>query len=199
MKATHFGTCQICGNRQKAPDGLLSLHGYTVEHGWFSGTCHGARELPFEQDRSVLGQVITDFQDYIVEKQKYLDDVINGAEDYKVMVRTRSNGFGARSKKHWVNFVSGGYDPDTHQDSFLIDPEGLIDEYNKLERFNNDYNFDENGMIRFTPYYYTDECPRQKEIYVAVLTREVNRMNAQLDTLKARYDSWEPKELEPIK
>ena len=46
--ATHSGTCQGCGHHQKLPGGKLSLHGYTVQWGFFSGTCDGARELPYE-------------------------------------------------------------------------------------------------------------------------------------------------------
>ena len=46
--ATHTGSCQGCGHTQKLPGGKLSLHGYTVAWGFFSGTCDGARELPYE-------------------------------------------------------------------------------------------------------------------------------------------------------
>jgi hypothetical protein len=48
MKATHSGHCQACGSLQKLPNGKLSLHGYKVMGGFFSGVCRGARELPFE-------------------------------------------------------------------------------------------------------------------------------------------------------
>lgn len=48
MAATHRGHCQVCGSLQKLPKGKLSLHGYTVAYGFFSGICTGARELPFE-------------------------------------------------------------------------------------------------------------------------------------------------------
>lgn len=41
-KATHSGECQCCGRKQKLPKGRLSNHGYTVEWGFFSGTCFGA-------------------------------------------------------------------------------------------------------------------------------------------------------------
>jgi hypothetical protein len=53
-KATHKGECQICGSTQKLPDGRLSLHGYTTRWGFFSGTCSGARELPWELDSSLV-------------------------------------------------------------------------------------------------------------------------------------------------
>jgi hypothetical protein len=53
-KATHRGTCQVCGCIQKLPGGFLSLHGYTVNWGFFSGVCHGAGFLPFEQDKGLV-------------------------------------------------------------------------------------------------------------------------------------------------
>jgi hypothetical protein len=46
--ATHFGECQGCGRVQKLPGGALSLHGYTVDWGFFQGTCGGAKHLPYE-------------------------------------------------------------------------------------------------------------------------------------------------------
>src|SRR5262245_3379925 len=48
-KATHFGTCQICGAVQKLPGGKLAKHGYTVSQwGFFAGTCSGSDHKPFE-------------------------------------------------------------------------------------------------------------------------------------------------------
>lgn len=56
MKATHNGTCQVCGRLQKLPAGILSSHGYTVDWGYFSGVCFGAREKPLETSRAVLDE-----------------------------------------------------------------------------------------------------------------------------------------------
>lgn len=58
MKATHNGTCQICGHFQKLPNGKLSKHGYTKRWGFFSGTCYGAKELPFELSKGLIDQAI---------------------------------------------------------------------------------------------------------------------------------------------
>lgn len=44
------------------PNGLLSLHGYTVSHGYFSGTCVGSKELPFEQSCELVKLFITSAQ-----------------------------------------------------------------------------------------------------------------------------------------
>lgn len=53
-KATHYGECQVCGCRQKLPNGKLSLHGYTKRWGFFEGTCCGANELPFELSKDLI-------------------------------------------------------------------------------------------------------------------------------------------------
>ena len=61
-KATHKGECQVCGSTQKLPDGQLSLHGYTTRWGFFSGTCSGARELPWELDSSLVADAVLSAQ-----------------------------------------------------------------------------------------------------------------------------------------
>jgi hypothetical protein len=57
--ATHSGHCQACNSLQKLPNGLLSLHGYTVGHGFFSGICHGARALPYELSCDLIKMCVT--------------------------------------------------------------------------------------------------------------------------------------------
>jgi hypothetical protein len=53
-KATHNGTCQACGRDQAVrANGLLAKHGYTVDFGFFNGTCHGSDHLPLEHDTKV--------------------------------------------------------------------------------------------------------------------------------------------------
>jgi hypothetical protein len=53
-KAINDGTCQICGCRQRLPNGRLAKHGYTTRWGFFSGTCTGSGELPFEQSVGLI-------------------------------------------------------------------------------------------------------------------------------------------------
>ncbi len=67
MKATHNGECQICGAKQALPGGRLSKHGYTVKWGFFSGVCHGAGELPFEQSKDAIAAVIANVETQIAE------------------------------------------------------------------------------------------------------------------------------------
>ncbi len=54
MKATRKGTCQVCGRGQKLPAGNLSTHGYTVDWGYFNGTCPGTGAEPLETSRALL-------------------------------------------------------------------------------------------------------------------------------------------------
>jgi len=49
-------TCQICGRAIKSAKGLIAHHGYQRPgHGWQTGSCYGARHLPFEVSRDTLG------------------------------------------------------------------------------------------------------------------------------------------------
>lgn len=64
-KATHYGTCQLCGSLQKLPDGVLALHGYQVDWNQFHGICHGAGQLPFEQSKDFAEAQIKRSEDYL--------------------------------------------------------------------------------------------------------------------------------------
>ena len=58
MKATHYGTCQICNSLQKAPGGRLAKHGYDVAYGFFNGICRGSHELPYEVSNELLVSIL---------------------------------------------------------------------------------------------------------------------------------------------
>ena len=64
-KATHKGTCQVCGSVQKLPNGRLSKHGYTTRFSFFEGVCAGAGELPFEQSIDLIQGYIDDSRDCV--------------------------------------------------------------------------------------------------------------------------------------
>lgn len=91
-KATHTGTCQCCGATQKLPNGKLSKHGYTVEHGWFEGVCFGAGELPFEQSKDLIEGLIERATDRAAELRIMADEYLNNpsAEGIKHSVYVRT-------------------------------------------------------------------------------------------------------------
>jgi hypothetical protein len=66
-KATHYGTCQLCGSLQKLPDGVLALHGYQVEWHQFHGSCRGSGHLPFEQSKDIAEQQIALSEEFLAK------------------------------------------------------------------------------------------------------------------------------------
>jgi len=64
-KATHYGTCQLCGSSQKLPSGVLALHGYQIHWHQFEGTCSGSGQLPFEQSKDVAEEQIKRSEAYL--------------------------------------------------------------------------------------------------------------------------------------
>lgn len=56
--ATHNGTCQVCGREQARRARGLAKHGYTVDHGFFSGTCDGSGSLPVEEGTDKLDATV---------------------------------------------------------------------------------------------------------------------------------------------
>jgi len=52
-KATHIGTCQICGAAHKVVRGGIAKHGYTVG-GYYRGVCDGSDAAPYERGTGAL-------------------------------------------------------------------------------------------------------------------------------------------------
>ncbi len=58
-KAKASRTCQICARAIFAESGLIAHHGYKRPgDGQQTASCYGARQLPFERSRAVLGRLI---------------------------------------------------------------------------------------------------------------------------------------------
>ena len=57
-KATHNGTCQVCGRLQAVRPYGLAHHGYTTSFGYFQGTCRGSRENPVETHIDLLTSTV---------------------------------------------------------------------------------------------------------------------------------------------
>jgi hypothetical protein len=69
-------TCQCCGRAILAETGTIAHHGYERPgHGWQTGSCVGAKELPFEVSRDRLGTMITNWRERLVTMKKHLADV----------------------------------------------------------------------------------------------------------------------------
>lgn len=65
-KATHYGTCQLCGSLQKLPNGVLANHGYQVEWNEYVGICRGSHHAPFELSKDLAEAELQRCEDYLV-------------------------------------------------------------------------------------------------------------------------------------
>lgn len=88
-KATHRGTCQVCGRVQavNAKTGMLAKHGYTVEWGWFEGTCRGSDHLPFEKSCELVKESIVWAEERLVYLAKKIEETKEWTLDSEVKAR----------------------------------------------------------------------------------------------------------------
>jgi hypothetical protein len=99
-KATHSGECQICGKRQKLPNGLLSNHGYSVKWNMFLGICPGAIVLPYELSCDAI-------KENLVHVQSRIDNL--EARLLEIQLRTGSIGYVMLYKSPTWEDRTGGY------------------------------------------------------------------------------------------
>jgi hypothetical protein len=67
-KATHYGTCQLCGSLQKLPNGVLASHGYQVDWNQFHGICSGSGHPPFEQSKDLATETVRGAEKFLKTK-----------------------------------------------------------------------------------------------------------------------------------
>lgn len=89
-KATHNGTCQACG-RQHAVNtktGKVAKHGYTKQHGWFSGTCAGSDRAPLEVSKDYAIKTVHQVATQAAEIEKRCADA-STIEEVETHVRNQ--------------------------------------------------------------------------------------------------------------
>lgn len=75
------GHCQVCGNVQAVIRGnTMSKHGYTREHGWFNGVCHGEHHQPIELSREYADRVIASISKECADLEKRIFNLHTGEE-----------------------------------------------------------------------------------------------------------------------
>jgi hypothetical protein len=77
---THRGTCQACGHVQAVDNAsqLVAKHGYTVDWGYFNGTCQGSGKAPAEHDVSLTNTVIRFCTEAAASHDDSITDLKNG-------------------------------------------------------------------------------------------------------------------------
>lgn len=104
--ATHQGTCQCCGSTQKLPKGVLSQHGYTRKWGFFEGVCQGHGYKPYEEDSSLIPNLIASAEDRLKKEKEFYARV---EADTESIFRHTGNGYKADSvyekdgKHYWTS------------------------------------------------------------------------------------------------
>lgn len=114
--------CQCCGRLIMANTGAIAHHGYQRPAGWYSQTasCMGARALPFEVSRDVLGQMIAAMQDHLERQQASRARIEADAQPLHFSYRMRRD-YGLKIDR-WVEVT---------RDTFEIVQEGYADELRK--------------------------------------------------------------------
>lgn len=130
--AEFFGTCQCCGAVQKLPKGVLSLHGYTVSHGFFAGVCRGARYQPFEKSCDQVKRYIDEAQRSISELKATREAILS--ETAIAYVHVYQGSRRGRSSYEWMRLPVTA-EPCTIQDFNGVDVPGIADPPNRDEQF----------------------------------------------------------------
>lgn len=73
------GNCPCCGRDQAVlASGVMSKHGYTVDHGWFNGVCSGDRYAPMQKARTVTDGIIAQVRADVVKLNQQAADLEAG-------------------------------------------------------------------------------------------------------------------------
>ena len=137
-KAKFFGTCQCCGHRQKLPNGVLSIHGYSVAFNFFMGTCRGSRRAPYEESCEYIKTEIQRIKGSIEDLKSKIADlnidknsdigIVNGIEQ-KIIYSQKKESFlyvTCRSggnldyKEHLIDFLYHGKNPKTVEEAAFV-------------------------------------------------------------------------------
>ena len=191
-KATHTGECQVCGCRQKLPNGKLSTHGYTTRCGFFEGVCYGAKHLPLELSKGLI--------DGAIQRASYML-----AETKAESIALRAGQMLAGGKA-WVHVYSSGRDTRGHYRSGYTWTQCLIEtEDRQLEK----------GFTYLIGWYSDDDKKKSLQINCGEKTAEQvkNRLNCRyadhldhkaselekyISWQQARIRDWKPRELTPV-
>ena len=94
--------CQACGRAILTKRGTIAHHGYGRPEAYLqTASCMGAKELPFEVDRKVLGRLIVALKDMQTRMQGVRDHI---AREVLPVERQYTVGFGPKVEKRSFKF-----------------------------------------------------------------------------------------------
>jgi hypothetical protein len=102
--------CQCCGRAILAKLGTIAHHGYErLGYGWQTNSCMGAKQLPFEVDRKMLGRLIVALQEMQARMQSQHDQIAN---ETLPVVRNWKSGWGPKEEKKSFSFTRENFGTD---------------------------------------------------------------------------------------
>jgi hypothetical protein len=162
--------CQCCGRSILANLGTIAHHGYERPgHGWQTGSCMGAKELPFEVDRSALGRMIGFLKDRLARAIEHRADIKNEklpiAFEYETQLigPTRFQHFG-----RWEKWPLVKHSFDVSRESF--------EEFKNGPGSNSTY-----GIYDFDAY---------KARHVEGLSNSIKNLRQHITEEQKRFDGW---------
>lgn len=81
MENKIIGECQACGRFQKLVKGTLANHGYTLDHGFFNGTCMGSKHPPLEESNALIVECIDRAKSSIESIQNEIQSMENNSNE----------------------------------------------------------------------------------------------------------------------
>jgi len=176
MKATHKGTCQVCGKLHKLPHGL-SVHGYTVDFGFFSGTCRGSYGRPFEKSHDLISKSITDAKNLIEEHKTAIQELSTAP---KAIWKQNHN----KKGQPWFKY---GFKIECHaHKGDYIKP---VHEYAEIWNLKNIYIHRKSA---------NEVLVEKNSSRVFFLKREITKLEEYINWQNKRIENWEEKDLTPI-
>lgn len=190
--ATHAGHCQACGRLQKLPGGQLSLHGYNVRFGFFSGTCVGSRELPYEKSCDLIRGFVRRAQDDLKRVEGQQRHLRRWATEPKAMLRVwvrPSGGF----------FRQGGnYEWQQHEIKIHTLPGGSVRFYRGDEYRGYGMDANEVAPAKFGETDVLAVATHHNRIYADWLEHEADSLRRYIAWQERRIAEWQPREVLPI-
>ena len=163
--------CQCCGRAILANLGTIAHHGYERPgYGWQTNSCMGAKRLPFEADRTALGEMIKFLRDRLARNEKHRAAI--KAEKKPIVFDYESQLIGPLQWRH--EYGRGNKWPVVKR-SFNVSRESF-EAFKAGPGSNSTY-----GIYDFDAY---------KARHVEGLTRSIKNLREHIEEEQKRYDGW---------
>jgi hypothetical protein len=196
QKATHYGTCQVCGRVQRLPGSLLSKHGYTVKWSVFTGVCWGAEHQPFEQSKDLIDGAIERAEAEAAELEA---EALRLEQDHNPQV-VYAHIYHAATWQHrhsWYEWRAVPVAELTIQQHVVDDYEWVTVEYPYKEDRGHDTEVEisTDGRLKTA----AEHCHNYNQQYAKHQRQRAARLHEYATWQSTRIKDWQPKELTPVK